>query len=327
MRASSHVLNLADPRFAERRAETPQAAANALDRLKLLIPPTPSERQGTVDLGGFEEMEVELDRSEKILWCFFKFAGRPSFTPGILRDIARVQKMLVEKFEWPAAEAPVRYLVWASRMPGVWNLGGDLDLFASLIRQKDRESLLKYAYAVVEEGYRNAVNLDLPIITVSLVQGDALGGGFEAALSSNLIIAERGAKFGLPEILFNLFPGMGAYNFLTRRIAPALAERMMMSGEVYGAEQLHQMGVVDVLAEDGRGVDAFYDYVGRNGRRHAAHRAIYKTRQIANPVRLEDMIEIARLWVDTALGLNETDLKKMSRLVAAQDRRRERLSG
>jgi DSF synthase len=58
--------------------------------------------------------------------------------------------------------------------------------------------------------YENIIHLDRDVTTIALVQGDALGGGFETALSSNVLIAERSAKLGFPEILFNLFPGMGA---------------------------------------------------------------------------------------------------------------------
>jgi DSF synthase len=272
----------------------------------------------------FEEMDVAFDGSEGVLFANFHFLGRPSFTPAILRDIGRVQDMVRTLFAAGGGTTPLKYIVWDSRMPGVWNLGGDLDLFATLIRRQDREGLLRYARAVVEEGYSNSTNLNLPIITVSLVRGDALGGGFEAALSSNMIIAERGAKFGLPEILFNLFPGMGAYSYLVRRIAPALAERMITSGRLYTAQELFDIGVVDVLADDGHGIEALYEFIGRTGRRHAAHRAIYRARDRVNPLKIDELMDIAVTWVDTALGLAEADLRKMARLVTAQDRRRAR---
>ena len=276
---------------------------------------------------GVSAMDVSFDPELRVLWSYFRHKHSPSFTPELLHDIGAVQRAVCRVFaEQADPEAvPIRYMVWASRLPTIWNLGGDLRLFAQLIRDRDRDRLLAYALEVVREGHLNAVNLHLPVITVSLVQGDALGGGFEAALSSNLIIAERSAKFGLPEILFNLFPGMGAYSFLARRIDSAAAERMIFSGKIYSAAELHEIGVVDVLAEDGAGERTLHDYVRRNERAHHTHCAIYRVRQRVQPVTFEEMADIARIWVDTALHLQEPDLRKMERLVVAQNRRMERL--
>jgi len=280
--------------------------------------------QAALDANEFSEFDLDYDSDEKILFCHFDFAGRPCFTESVLAEARAVQRMARGLFgERAETEPPLRYLVLGSRQPGVWNLGGDLELFAQLIRDRDRAALRRYAHASCELGYTNATGLgfDLPIISVALVQGDALGGGFEAALSSNVIVAERSAKFGLPEILFNLFPGMGAYTFLTRRVAPGLAERIIMSGELYSAEQLHAMGAVDVLAPDGQGVAAFYDFIGRGGKRYAALRALYRARRLVNTVTFEEMTKIADLWVEAALKLDEAGLKRMLRLVAAQERR------
>ena len=276
---------------------------------------------------GVSELNVTFDSEHRVLWCRFRHANSPSFTPNLLRDIGAVQRTVRRIFaEQIDPEAvPVRYMVWASQVPTIWNLGGDLRLFAQLIRNRDRDRLLAYALEVVREGHLNAVNLQLPLITISLVQGDALGGGFEAALSSNLIVAERSAKFGLPEVLFNLFPGMGAYSFLARRIDPAAAERMIFSGKIYTAVELHEMGVVDLLADDGTGEQSLHSYIKRNERAHRTHCAIYRVRRRVQPVTYEEMADIARIWVDTALHLEEPDLRKMERLIVAQNRRIERL--
>jgi DSF synthase len=222
---------------------------------------------------GFEEMAVEHDRTEKILWCRFDFHGRPSFTWAVFRDIARVGAYVDQSFAAAEpGEAPIRWLVLGSRMPGVWNLGGDLELFARLIRTQDREALTRYARLACEAGYNFTTSFSRPLVTVSLVQGDALGGGFEAVLSSNLVVAERSAKFALPEILFNLFPGMGAYTFLARRIAPALAERMIMSGDTYTAEQLYQMHLQGPQCHDSGHARGDARHRAHLGRRRAAAR-------------------------------------------------------
>jgi DSF synthase len=277
---------------------------------------------------GIDNFSIRFDGRQKILWASLKPTAIPSVTPGMVKDVTRIQsavRRLYAEQSSPAAR-PVRYMVWASDMPGIWNLGGDLRLFMQLIRRKDRERLLGYAHDVVRAVHANFVNLNLPLITIALVQGDALGGGFEGALSSNLLIAEKGARFGLPEILFNLFPGMGAYSFLARKIDAATAERMIFSGKVYTAVELHQMGVIDVLAEEGQGEQRLLDYVAQHERNHNTHCAIYKVRRRCNPVSYEEMADVATIWVDTALALDESDLRKMERLVVAQNRRIERLT-
>jgi DSF synthase len=283
-------------------------------------------RRAPVQLDGqFRELDLDFDANTGVFWCRFQFSNRPSFTPEVLGELRRMRQLLASRQGAAGSQEPqVKYMVLGSRMPGIFNLGGDLHLFADLIRKRDRAALTAYARACVAEVHANSMALDLPIITMSLVQGDALGGGFEAALSSNVIIAERSAKFGLPEIMFNLFPGMGAYNFIARRTNAATAERMIMSGRIYTGAELYDMGIVDVLAEDGRGEEALNDYVRKNARRHAAQRAIYQARQRVNPITLQDLNGITDLWVDTAMTLSPIDLKMMERLVAAQGRRRAR---
>jgi len=271
----------------------------------------------------FENLEVELDPHSRIYWAFMKPQAQPSFTLGLLDDMREMQERIRHMFAERAAEPtqPFDYLVFASRMPGIYNLGGDLRHFAERIRARDRASMRSYAHLCIETIWRNAHAFHVPVITMALVQGDALGGGFECALSYDLLVAERSAKLGLPEILFNLFPGMGAYSFLSRRMDAVRTERMIMSGRLYTAEELYDMGVVDVLAEDGQGEAAVLEYVERHARKHNAHRAIYQARRRVNPVTREELFDVVDIWVDAALNLGEADLRKMLRLAAAQDRR------
>src|SRR3546814_18599295 len=106
---------------------------------------------------------------------------------------------------------------------------------------------------------------------------------------------------------------MGAYSLLARRISPALAERMIMSGRIYGAEELYEMGVVDVLAEDGRGEERLRDYMASSAATHAAHRAIYKARHRVSPITHQELIDITTLWVDTALGLEGSEERRVGK--------------
>jgi DSF synthase len=276
---------------------------------------------------GLREMRASFDPKAGLLHCRFAFRGRPSFTPALIADIDRIQDLAAAYQADDGVGNPIRYICWASDEPGIWSAGGDLELFSELIRSRDRARLMAYARSVISAGYRNHLALELPMVTVALVQGQALGGGFEAALSSNILIAERRARFGLPESLFNLFPGMGAYSYLARRIAPALAERMILSGRLYTAEELYELGVVDVLCGDGEGERALYGFMARTEQAHAMQRAVLAARRRINPISIEELETIAEDWVDLAMGLGQRDLSIMARLVSAQNRRRTQADG
>ena len=270
----------------------------------------------------YTDLEVAITEEDRAFWCFLKPRERPSFTPALLRDLAQMQGVIDELFQAtpPGAETPFDYFVLGSLSRGVFNLGGDLGLFAEKIRQQDREGLRHYAQACVTAGHANYAGYHHGVITIALIQGDALGGGLEAPLSCDVMVAERQVKFGLPEILFNLFPGMGAYSYLSRRIGTVKAEEMLLSGRLYTAEDMHALGVVDVLADPGEGVRVVKDYIACNRSRFRAQSAIYKVRRRVNPVPIEELRDVADLWVETALGLSEQDLRRMGRIAAAQQR-------
>lgn len=289
----------------------------------LAVRPRPEPIPDLGDIAHLAELDLEIDPHARIFWQFMKPSNRPSFTMGLLSDMRKAQAWVESTMLKSAAagQAPIRYVVTSSRMAGIFNLGGDLPLFAHLIQTGDRDMLRQYAHACIEVQYQRATNMNVPVISVSLVQGDALGGGFECALTADVIIAERRAKFGVPEILFGLYPGMGAYSVLSRRIGVNRAEEMILSGRIYSAQELHSMGLVDVLADDGHGEAVVYDYVERADRSFSARCAVYNVRRMVNPITREELFAITDLWVDTALKLDPINLRKMTRIATAQDRR------
>ena len=200
--------------------------------------------------------------------------------------------------------------------------GGDLELFARLIRDGDRPALIAYGRRCVEILDRNIRTLDLPMVTIGLVQGQAFGGGFEALLSFDFIIAERGSVFALPEVKFGLFAGMGAHALLSRKLGTAQAARMIISDETYSAEQMFDLGIVHQLAEPGEGVAAVRDFIAKSSRRHAGIVGARRAMRISAPVEMDEFYAIVDVWADAALQLREQDLKLMQRLAAAQQTRR-----
>ena len=157
------------------------------------------------------------------------------------------------------------------------------------------------------------------VTTISLVQGECLGGGFEAALSGDVIIAEKSARFGFPEILFNLFPGMGAYSFLDRKVGRKSAEDLIASGKIYSADEMLNLGVVDIVADDGAGEEEVNALIRRRGRSRNGLAALAAVRRRVHSITFEELMDVVQIWVDSALQLTVRDLKLMQRLVSRQN--------
>ena len=268
-----------------------------------------------------DQVRTRFDEEFGIMLYFMNPEPRPCFNKECLNQLLQNQTTLENmqgQVILKGSTKQANYLVLASDVPGVFNLGGDLSVFRELIRNKERNKLLHYAKLCVDNVW-TFYNMQAPITTISLVQGQAMGGGFEAALSAHILIAEKSALMGFPEVLFNLFPGMGALSFLSRKIGMRAAETMVKSGKVYSGEELYQMGVVDVLAEDGQGEYTLNQWVKKNHRSLNSFQAINRAKQRVNPLTVKELYDITEVWVDAALRLDDRNLKIMERLVRAQN--------
>lgn len=273
----------------------------------------------------YKEISVRYDKDLQTIWYYFNPSRRPCFSLTMLREIYELFENVEAYFSTvPKGEEPaVRYLVLNSQVPGIFNLGGDLELFSNLIREKNRSQLLEYAKLCVKLCYLNAVNLNLPLTTISLVEGTALGGGFESAMASNILIATEEAEMGFPEIRFNLFPGMSAYSFLARTCGMVTAEKMIISGKTYSAQELYDMGIVHVIVESGNAQESVEKYIHHHRRSGIGRRAIQLANQRYHPIDHQELIDITEIWVEAALQLEQRDLKMMDRLVKAQFKKME----
>jgi enoyl-CoA hydratase len=88
---------------------------------------------------------------------------------------------------------------------------------------------------------------------IALVNGFALGGGCELALACHLRLASERAKLGQPEVKLGLIPGYGGTQRLPRLVGPSRALRLLLTGEIIGAEEALRIGLVDeVVPGEGR---------------------------------------------------------------------------
>ena len=218
------------------------------------------------------------------------------------------------------ARRDCRFRVLLSKRDSVFSLGGDLGFFQDCIKNGDSSSLESYANLAIDAIWGSITGgKDPRKISVALVQGEAQGGGFEAALASHLLIAERGAAFGFPEALFGLFPGMGAKPLLTARTNAAAANMIIGSARRFLAEELFDLGVVDFIAEPGHGMQM----VRALNRTHAWQK-FYESRRRFEGIQKEDLLDTTRQWVHQAMHLSEKSVKAIGYLRQAQVRMQRR---
>lgn len=101
-----------------------------------------------------------------------------------------------------------------------------------------------------EEGQRTFQMIeDLKIPTIAAVNGFALGGGLELAMSCDFIVAAKTAKLGLPEVSLGLIPGYGGTQRLARYCGKGVARLVTFTGDMYSAEQCANWGLVSLVVE------------------------------------------------------------------------------
>lgn len=271
----------------------------------------------------YPTLRIESDASGDAHWVYMHADSergvRPCFRTELMDDMWSYMSSITLR-EGQRRPGRLRHVVLASDA-SAFNLGGDLALFSQLIRDDNRERLLDYARRCIQGVHHFHTGLGGDVRTIALVQGDALGGGLELALSCHTIVAEEGVDMGLPEVLFGLFPGMGAYSFLCKRVSPQLAEKIILEGRIYSSDELHRLGVVDVLVPKGQGEAAVQNLIRQQQRAPHAHLALNAVRSISQPVGYDELMGITEVWVDTALALGEKSLRTMDRIVKAQTRR------
>lgn len=266
-----------------------------------------------LDTTDFKQVEFDYDHAQQTASIILNPIGRPCFNPGLLEELEASQQLLKNNNLNP------EYLLLMSNTRGVFSFGGDLRHFARLIRSQDLMGLSRYMKLCIDVLMSTSYQYKLEKIAV--VQGAAFGGGFEAALSCAAIIAERSARFGFPERLFNLFPGMGAYSYLIRKVTPAMARRIVSCSErYYSAQDMYDMGIVDMVVEDGAGREAAMEYVAERKRFRNAYNAIREVTDLYHKVEYDELYKIGEKWVKTALQLGERDLRKMELIAKGQDK-------
>jgi DSF synthase len=266
----------------------------------------------------YQQLKTYFDPSYQVLWCVMQTKPAPVFTPALLKDIRAIQDTIAElKYAHP--EQSPKYIIWQSANEQVFSLGLDLGHISKLIKERNGIALDNYIQSCIDVFYINLMKLDIyPLVTISLIRGKAYGGGLEAALSSDIIFAEQGAKCCFPEINYNLLPALGTLNILMKKLSSADIKRLIFEGEHISPATLAEMGLIDTVVEKGTGQMTIVNYIKKIDAKHRAFASLYKTKLQNTCINYDDLIKAKQDWLDVVMHLQANDLRRLERLAKAQ---------
>ncbi|HDR2892322.1 TPA: crotonase/enoyl-CoA hydratase family protein [Enterobacter soli] len=266
------------------------------------------------DAERFTQLAAYYEEERHTVWMMLRSQPRPCFNHALIEEIMNLSWLVRQ------SGFVVDFWVTGSLVPDMYNTGGDLKFFVECIQNGRREALRAYARACVDCVHAASRGFDTGAITLAMVEGSALGGGFEAALAHHFVLGQRDARLGFPEIAFNLFPGMGGYSLVARRSGMKLAEELIYKGESHTAEWYEQHGLVDVLFEPGQSYMAVRTFIDTLQPKMNGVRAMLRARTRVLQLPRSELMDITEDWVDAAFCLEPKDIAYMERLVMLQDR-------
>lgn len=159
-----------------------------------------------------------------------------------------------------AADDDVRVVVISSTSRRAFCVGADLKE-----RRDMNDAELMAHREISRQAYRSVLTLPMPAIAA--IEGFALGGGLELALSCDIIVAGAGSTMALPEVSVGLIPGGGGTQLLTRRVGWSRAASTIFTARRLDAPAAHSLGIIDELVPTGSARDralAFAELIGAN---------------------------------------------------------------
>lgn len=163
-------------------------------------------------------------------------------SPALVRDLRAVHQRV-------EADASIRALVIASSTLAIWSAGADLKAFAAM-SPEETEAHVDNTNALMRGMETGST------VTIACINGAALGGGCELAMSTDLRLAGESASFGQPEIGLGILPGFGGTQRLPRLVGKGAAFELIAAGDSIDAWRAAELGLVNHVVPDHELFDA-----------------------------------------------------------------------
>lgn len=153
----------------------------------------------------------------------------------------------------PALEEQAHALIIYSQLNSGFSAGADLRETYSRTRGKDKAAAVASVRESLERTHHVMNTLDAsPLTTIAAVHGVTFGGGLELALTCDIIIADKTARFAFPELRLGLIPGFGGIPRLKRDLGNAVVRDLLLTGRSFNVTKAQQVGLVSQVVAEGQ---------------------------------------------------------------------------
>src|SRR5579859_7917535 len=187
--------------------------------------------------GPYRHFKLTRD-SDGIAWLLFDREGASANT--LSSDVMAEFNTALASLE---SQRPTGLVIRSAKTSG-FIAGADVNEFRGATDAAAVEAQISRAHAVIDR--LEAVKFP----TLALIHGFCLGGGLEVALACQARIAIDGARFGFPEVMLGLHPGLGGTARFTRQVSPVQAMTLMLTGRTIDARRAKSLGLVDAVTEE-----------------------------------------------------------------------------
>jgi len=207
-----------------------------------------------------------IERGGELATVWFDLPGEKvnKFSSAILREFSSVLDEL-------AASQEIRKIIFASRKPGIFIAGADVEEFTTVTSAEDAKAFIRLG----QEVFTKLANL--PQTTVAAINGACLGGGCEMAISCDWRVMSDSpkAQIGLPEVKLGIFPAWGGTSKLPRLIGLPAALDIILNGKTLDPKRAKKTGLVDEVVESGILLDVARRFADRGKRRTPGRTKFY----------------------------------------------------
>ena len=196
----------------------------------------------------------------------------------------------------------------------IFNLGGDLNYFITTINNKNKNDLKEYAQKCIDLIYKNLTLKN--VISIAYLNGETRGGGFEMALSCDFIIGKEKQNISLPEGIMGFFPGMGAFELLSKKIGVQKTKIFLIKNKNFTTEELYEYDIIYKIIKNRNELEKELKEIEKK------KKIIIEYKKIENRIeniKYKDLYQTTMEWVNFLMNLNEYELKKIKRILNKQN--------